>query len=114
LPNPDEGAWFGGFHRDIIGKPQGNAILHVGSSDASFYALVQRNKGQAQQSAAHAQDRGRTSGNSSKELADSTNGAAKSAAIDPELASLVANWHLIPGILRSAILVIARHHLPAQ
>jgi hypothetical protein len=65
-----------------------------------------------------AQDRGRTIADSTRESSDSGKGAAKSAAkiaaIDPELADLVANWPSLPVIIKSAILAVARQHLPKE
>jgi hypothetical protein len=61
-----------------------------------------------------AQDRGRTIADSSEKSSDSAKGAAKSAAIDPELAALVANWPALPAIIKSAIIAVARQHLTEQ
>jgi hypothetical protein len=58
-----------------------------------------------------AQDRDRTIQDSPEKSSDSARGAAKSAAIDPELAELVANWHSLPAIIKSAILAVARQQL---
>jgi hypothetical protein len=58
-----------------------------------------------------AQDRGRTIADSTEKSSDSAKGAAKSAAIDPELAELSAQWHILPAIIRSAILAVARQYL---
>jgi hypothetical protein len=41
----------------------------------------------------------------------SSNGAAKSAATDAELAELVAGWKDLPDVIKSAILAVARQHL---
>ncbi|HEX4053868.1 MAG TPA: hypothetical protein VHX86_06355 [Tepidisphaeraceae bacterium] len=57
-----------------------------------------------------AQDRGRTIADSTEKSSDSAKGAAKSAAIDPELAELVSNWNTLPVIIKSAILAVARQH----
>jgi hypothetical protein len=64
---------------------------------------------QAQQKTRHldglnAQDRGRTIADSSEKSSDSARGAAKSAAIDLELAA----------IIKSAIIAVARQHLTEQ
>jgi hypothetical protein len=61
-----------------------------------------------------AQDRGRTIAESAEKSSDSSNGAAKSAAIDPELANLFAIWDKLPPMIRSAILAVARQHSPEQ
>jgi hypothetical protein len=58
-----------------------------------------------------AQDRDRTMPDSTEKSSDSVKGAAKSAAIDPALAELVANWPSLPAIIKSAILAVARLHL---
>jgi hypothetical protein len=58
----------------------------------------------------NAQDRDRTIADSAQKSSDSAKGAAKSAALDPELADLVANWPSLPGIIKSAILAVARQH----
>ncbi len=58
-----------------------------------------------------AQDRGRTIADSSEKSSDSGKGAAKSAAIDPELAALVASWPALPAIIKSAIIAVANQHL---
>ena len=42
---------------------------------------------------------------------DFAKGAAKSAAIDPELAELAAVWPSLPAIIKSMILGVARQHL---
>jgi hypothetical protein len=44
-------------------------------------------------------------------IADSTE-KSKSAAIDPELAELSAQWHTLPAIIKSAIMAVARQNLP--
>jgi hypothetical protein len=62
----------------------------------------------------NAQDRDRTIADSTGKSSDSAKGAAKSAAIDPELADLVANWPSLPVIIKSAILAVARQHLPKE
>jgi hypothetical protein len=59
------------------------------------------------------QDRDRTIPDSAGKLSDSANGAAKSDAIDPELADLVAKWPSLPAIIKSAILAVARQR-PAK
>jgi hypothetical protein len=61
-----------------------------------------------------AQDRDRTIHDSCRKSSDSDNGAAKSAAIDPELADLAANWASLPAIIKSAILAVARTHKAKQ
>jgi hypothetical protein len=58
-----------------------------------------------------AQDRGRTVADSTGKSSDSGNGAAKSAAIDPELAELAAVWPSLSAIIKSVILGVARQHL---
>ena len=58
-----------------------------------------------------AQDRDRTIADFPEKSSDSAKGAAKSAAIDPELANLVANWPSLPAMIRAAILAVARQHL---
>jgi hypothetical protein len=63
------------------------------------------------QLSSYAQDRDRTISDSAAKSTDSVNGAAKSAAIDPELADLIANWPSLPAIIKSAILAVARQHL---
>jgi hypothetical protein len=60
-----------------------------------------------------AQDRSRTIADSTGKSSDSAKGAAKSAAIDPELAELSAQWHTLPAIIKAAILAVARQHLTA-
>ena len=62
-------------------------------------------------SEAIAQDRDRTIADSAEKSSDSAKGAAKSAAIDPELAELVSNWTTLPAIIKSVILAVAREHL---
>jgi hypothetical protein len=58
----------------------------------------------------NAQDRDRTIADSAEKSSDSAQGDAKSAAIDTELADLVANWPSLPAIIKSAILAVARQH----
>lgn len=58
-----------------------------------------------------AQDRDRTIGDSAEKSSDSAPGAAKSAAIDPDIAELAAKWPSLPAIIKSAILAVARPHL---
>jgi hypothetical protein len=58
-----------------------------------------------------AQDRGRTIADSTEKSSDSAKGAAKSAAIDPELAELAAVWPSLSAIIKSVILGVARQHL---
>jgi hypothetical protein len=58
----------------------------------------------------NAQDRHRTIADSSEKSSDSAKGAAKSAAIDPMLAELLAGWNNLPPVIKSAILAIARQH----
>ena len=58
----------------------------------------------------NAQDRDRTIADSTGKSSDSAKGAAKSAAIDPELAELLATWDDLPPVLKSAILAVARQH----
>jgi hypothetical protein len=57
-----------------------------------------------------AQDRGRTIPDSTEKSSDSAKGAAKSAAIDPALAEVVAKWRSLPAIIKSTILAVARQH----
>jgi hypothetical protein len=59
----------------------------------------------------HAQDRGQTIVDSPEKSSDSAKGAAKSAAIDPELADLVKDWPSLPTMIKSAILAVARPHM---
>jgi hypothetical protein len=59
-----------------------------------------------------AQDRGRTVADSTEKSSDSAKGAAKSAAIDPMLAELLARWNNLPRVIKSAILAVARQRLP--
>jgi len=59
-----------------------------------------------------AQDRDRTIADSTEKSSDFAKGAAKSAAIDPELAELSAQWHTLPAIIKSAIMAVARQNLP--
>jgi hypothetical protein len=61
----------------------------------------------------NAQDRDRTIADSTGKSSDSGKGAAKSAAIDPELAELSAQWHNLPAIIKAAILAVARQYLAA-
>jgi hypothetical protein len=61
-----------------------------------------------------AQDRDRTIPYSTEKSSDFTKGAAKSAAIDPDLAELVANWPSLPALIKSAILAVARQHLARE
>jgi hypothetical protein len=58
----------------------------------------------------NAQDRDRTIADSTKKSSDSDKGAAKSAAIDPMLAELLAGWNNLPPVIKSAILAVARQH----
>ena len=58
----------------------------------------------------NAQDRGRTIADSNGKSSDSGKGAAKSAAIDPMLAELLAGWNNLPPVIKSAILAVARQH----
>jgi hypothetical protein len=58
-----------------------------------------------------AQDRGRTVADSTEKSSDSAKGAAKSDAIDPELAELAAVWPSLSAIIKSVILGVARQHL---
>jgi len=51
---------------------------------------------------------------SAEKLSDSTQGDAKSAATDPDLADLIANWPTLPPIIKSAILAVARQHLTKE
>jgi hypothetical protein len=62
----------------------------------------------------NAQDRDRTISDSTQKSSDFEKGAAKSAAIDPELADLSANWSALPAMIKSAILAVARQHLRAR
>ena len=57
-----------------------------------------------------AQDRDRTIADSTGKSSDSGKGAAKSAAIDPMLAELLAGWNNLPPVIKSAILAVARQH----
>jgi len=57
-----------------------------------------------------AQDRHRTISNSAEKSSDLAKGAAKSAAIDPELAELLERWKNLPPVIKSAVLAIARQH----
>ncbi len=57
-----------------------------------------------------AQDRHRTIAEFLEESGDSGNGAAKSAAIDPELNELLGRWKNLPPVIKSAVLAIARQH----
>jgi hypothetical protein len=59
-----------------------------------------------------AQDRDRTIADSTQKSSDSAKGAAKSAAIDPMLAELLARWNNLPRVIKSAILAVARQRLP--
>jgi hypothetical protein len=52
----------------------------------------------------------RESANSPKETPDSKTRAAKSAAIDPKLAKIIAAWPTLPAALKAAILSIADSH----
>jgi hypothetical protein len=61
--------------------------------------------------ASSTQDRDRTVPDSTEKSSDSAKGAAKSAALNPELAELVSNWTTLPAIIKSAILAVARPHL---
>jgi hypothetical protein len=58
----------------------------------------------------HAQDRHRTISNSAEKSGDLAEGAAKSAAIDPELAELLGRWKNLPPVIKSVVLAIARQH----
>jgi len=59
---------------------------------------------------ANARDRHQTIGDFAEKSGDSKEGAAKSAAIDPELAELLGRWKNLPPVIKSAILAIARQH----
>ena len=58
-----------------------------------------------------AQDRDRTIHDFPEKSSNSAKGAAKSAAIDLELAELVANWSSFPALIKSAILAVACEYL---
>jgi hypothetical protein len=58
----------------------------------------------------NAQDSHRTISDFAKKPSDLAEGAAKGAAIDPELAELLARWKNLPPDIRSAVLTIARQH----
>jgi len=51
---------------------------------------------------------------SARKSSEPAQGAAKSAAIDPDLANLVANWASLPSVIKSAILAVAREHLAKE
>jgi hypothetical protein len=62
------------------------------------------------QLSSYARDRHRTIADSPEKSSDSTKGDAKSAAIDPMLAELLAGWNNLPPVIKSAILAVARQH----
>ena len=57
-----------------------------------------------------ARDRDRTIRDLPEKSSDLAEGAAKSAAIDPILAELLARWDNLPPVIKSAILAVAREH----
>ncbi len=58
----------------------------------------------------YAQDRHRTISDSAGKFSDLADGAANSAAIDPELAELLKRWKDLPPVIKAAVLAIARQH----
>jgi hypothetical protein len=58
----------------------------------------------------YAQDRGRTIADSPEKSSEPAKVAAKSAAIDPKLAEVLARWNELPSVLKSAILAIVRQN----
>ena len=61
-----------------------------------------------------AQDRHRTIVDFAEKSSDFEKGAAKSAAIDPELSELLRRWEKLPRVLKSTILAVARQELPTD
>jgi hypothetical protein len=62
----------------------------------------------------NAQDRDRTIADSTEKSGNSAKGAAKSAAIDPDLAELLERWKNLLPIVKSVILAVARQHIATQ